>query len=48
MTILGFVFAALGAICAALAWLLTEFVGRPFRRFFDLRWEVSRRLVAIR
>jgi hypothetical protein len=45
MTILGFVFAALGAIGAALAWLLTEFVGRPFRRFFDLRWEVSRRLV---
>jgi hypothetical protein len=42
MTILGFV---LGAIGAALAWLLTEFVGRPFRRFFELRGEVSRRLV---
>jgi hypothetical protein len=36
---------ALGAIGAALAWLLTEFVGRPFRRFFELRGEVSRRLV---
>jgi hypothetical protein len=30
---------------AFLAWLLTEFVGRPFRQFFDLRREVSRRLV---
>jgi hypothetical protein len=42
MTILGFV---VGAIGAALAWFLTEFVGRPFRRFFDLRGEVSHRLV---
>ena len=42
MTLAGFVFGAIGAI---LAWLTTEFVGRPFRRFFDMRGEVSRRLV---
>ncbi len=42
MTIAGFVFGAIGAI---LAWLTTEFIGRPFRRFFDLRGEVTRRLV---
>jgi hypothetical protein len=35
----------LGAVGAILAWLTTEFVGRPFRRFFDLRGEVARRLV---
>jgi len=34
----------LGAIGAMFAWLAVEFVGRPFRRFFDLRGEVSRRL----
>jgi hypothetical protein len=34
----------LGAIGAMFAWLMVEFVGRPFRRFFDLRGEVSRRL----
>jgi hypothetical protein len=34
-----------GVIGAALAWLLTEFVGRPFRQFFDLRREVSSSLV---
>jgi hypothetical protein len=28
-----------------LAWLLTEFLGRPFRAFFDLRNETIRRLV---
>ena len=39
---LGFVLGAIGAACA---WLLAEFVGRPFRQFFDLRREVSRRLV---
>jgi hypothetical protein len=42
MTWSGFLFGAIGAF---LVWLLTEFVGRPFRRFFDLRSEVSRRLV---
>ena len=36
---------ALGAVGAILAWLTTEFIGRPFRHFFDLRGEVSRRLV---
>jgi hypothetical protein len=35
----------LGLIAAALAWLLTEFVGRPFRQFFDLRREVGSALV---
>jgi hypothetical protein len=35
----------LGAIGAALAWVLTEFLGRPFRQFFDLRREVSSSLV---
>jgi hypothetical protein len=35
----------LGAIGAALAWLLTEFLGRPFRQFFDLRRDVSGSLV---
>lgn len=38
----GFVFGAIGAACA---WFLVEFVARPFRHFFDLRREVSRRLV---
>ena len=38
----------LGAIGAACAWLLTEFVGRPFRQFFDLRREVSSSLVQYR
>jgi hypothetical protein len=42
MTVSGFVFGVIGAV---VAWLTTEFVGRPFRRFFDLRAEVSRRLV---
>jgi hypothetical protein len=37
----GFLFGAMGAM---FAWLAVEFVGRPFRRFFDLRGEVSRRL----
>jgi hypothetical protein len=35
----------LGLIAAAIAWLLTEFVGRPFRQFFDLRREVGIALV---
>jgi hypothetical protein len=35
----------LSAIVAILGWLIFEFVGRPFRRFFDLRSEVARRLV---
>jgi len=42
MTFWGFVVGTIGAI---LAWLTTEFVGRPFRRFFDLRGEVCRRMV---
>ena len=42
MTWSGFIFGAIGAF---LAWMLTEFVGRPFRRFFDLRADISRRLV---
>ena len=39
MTWSGFIFGAIGAI---LAWVLTEFVGRPFRRFFDLRTDIAR------
>jgi hypothetical protein len=35
----------LGLIAAALGWLLAEFVGRPFRQFFDLRREVKGALV---
>jgi hypothetical protein len=42
MTVSGFVFGALGAIAA---WLTVEFLGRPFRRFFDLRGEIARKLV---
>jgi len=42
MTWSGFIFGAIGAI---LAWVLTEFVGRPFRRFFDLRTDIARKLV---
>ena len=42
MTFWGFVLGAVGAI---VAWLATEFIGRPFRRFFDLRSEIARRLV---
>jgi hypothetical protein len=42
MTFWGFVLGAIGAI---LAWLTTEFIGRPFRRLFDLRSETARRLV---
>jgi hypothetical protein len=42
MTFWGFVLGAIGAI---LAWLTTEFIGRPFRRFFDLRSVIARRLV---
>jgi hypothetical protein len=42
MTWSGFIFGAIGAFSV---WVLTEFVGRPFRRFFDLRADISRRLV---
>jgi len=42
MTFSGFVLGTIGAI---VAWLTTEFIGRPFRRFFDLRSETARRLV---
>ena len=35
----------LGALGATLAWIITEFLGRPFRQFFDLRREVTRRMV---
>jgi hypothetical protein len=35
----------LGLVGAALAWLFTEFLGRPFRQFFDLRREVNSSLV---
>jgi hypothetical protein len=35
----------IGAFAAAFTWLVTEFVGRPFRIFLDLRREVARRLV---
>jgi hypothetical protein len=46
MTFWGFVVGAIfGAIGAIVAWLTTEFIGRPFRRFFDLRGEVCRRMV---
>ncbi len=31
---------ALSFFAATVAWLVFEFVGRPFRRFFDLRGEV--------
>ena len=41
-SVLGFL---LGIVGAAFAWLLTEFLGRPFRQFFDLRREVSSALV---
>lgn len=41
MRVSNFIIGAAGAI---IAWLTVEFVGRPFRRFFDLRGEVSRRL----
>ena len=30
---------------AAIAWLVLEFIGRPLRKFFDLRGEIIRRLV---
>lgn len=30
---------------AAFAWIILEFVGRPLRKFFDLRGEVIRRLI---
>jgi hypothetical protein len=42
---MGFVQFVLGASGATLAWLITEFLGRPFRQFFDLRREVARRMV---
>ena len=29
----------------SLAWMITEFLARPFRQFFDLRREVARRMV---
>jgi hypothetical protein len=35
----------LGGAAAIVAWFLMEFVGRPFRQFFDLRRDVVRRLV---
>ena len=35
----------LGALGATLAWIITEFLGRPFRQFFDVRREVTRRMV---
>jgi hypothetical protein len=38
----GFLWGAIGAACA---WLFAEFLGRPFRQFFDLRREVSSSLV---
>jgi hypothetical protein len=31
-------------LAAALGWVVLEFVGRPLRRFYDLRGEVIRRL----
>jgi hypothetical protein len=31
-----------GGVCA---WFITEFVAKPFRRFYDLRREVNRHLV---
>jgi hypothetical protein len=30
---------------AAFAWVALEFVGRPLRKFFDLRGEIIRRLI---
>jgi hypothetical protein len=42
MGIVQFVWGALGA---TLAWMITEFLARPFRQFFDLRREVARRMV---
>jgi hypothetical protein len=41
----GFQQFVLGALGATLAWMITEFVARPFRQFFDLRRETARRLV---
>jgi hypothetical protein len=35
----------LGAVGAVLAWMVTEFLGRPFRQFFDLRRETTRKMV---
>ncbi len=35
----------IGLIGAALAWLFTEFIGRPFRQFFDMRRQVGSNLV---
>jgi hypothetical protein len=32
---------------AAFAWVVLEFVGRPVRRFFDLRGEIIRRMAEI-
>jgi hypothetical protein len=37
-----------GAMGATLAWMITEFLARPFRQFFDLRREVARRMVEFR
>jgi hypothetical protein len=43
--------AALQAIgsfaAAAFAWVILEFIGRPIRKFFDLRGEVIRRLAQV-
>lgn len=32
-------------LAAALGWVVLEFVGRPLRKFFDLRGEIIRRLI---
>jgi hypothetical protein len=33
------------AFAAAFAWIMLEFVGRPIRKFFDIRGEIIRKLV---
>ncbi len=32
-------------LAAALGWVVLEFIGRPLRKFFDLRGEIIRRLI---
>ena len=38
----GFLLGLIGAVCA---WFVSEFFGRPFRQFFDMRRDVSSSLV---
>jgi hypothetical protein len=42
---MGFAQFVLGALGAALAWMITEFLARPFRHLFELRRETARRMI---